>query len=101
LLPLFSLSVSKEAWVLFALKKKGKEREEGKEKYLYPYLNIYISIPSPHSEFSKFKRGMNSIQRSHSRIRYPPLPFLHPLPSLLFYLPLIHYIPYIPYTCIS
>jgi hypothetical protein len=38
----FSLSVSKKAWVLFALKKKGKEREEGKEKYLYPYLNIYI-----------------------------------------------------------
>jgi hypothetical protein len=40
----FNLSVSKEAWVLFALlKKKGKEREEGKEKYLYPHLkNIYI-----------------------------------------------------------
>jgi hypothetical protein len=44
LLPLFNLSVSKEVWVLFALlKKKGKEREEGKEKYLYPLLKyIYI-----------------------------------------------------------
>jgi hypothetical protein len=60
-----------------------------------------MSSPSSPSKFSKFKRGMNSIQRSLSRIRYPPLPFLHPLKSLLLYLPLIHYIPYIPYTCIS
>jgi hypothetical protein len=39
-----------------SIKKRGKEREEGKEKYLYPHLkNIYMSSPSPPSKFSKFK----------------------------------------------
>jgi hypothetical protein len=90
--------------VLFALlKKEGERREEGGERKIFIPLfkKIYMSSPCPPLKFLKFKRGMNSILRSLSRIRYPPLPFLHSLPSLLFYLPLIHYIPYIPYTCIS
>jgi hypothetical protein len=79
LLPLFNLSVSKETWVLFALlKKEGERKRKGERKIFIPPFEkkIYMSSPSPPSKFSKFKRGMNSIQRSLSRIRYPPLPFL-------------------------
>jgi hypothetical protein len=42
LLPLFNLSVSKEAWVLFALLKKEKKRRGKKEKR--GKKNIYTPI---------------------------------------------------------
>jgi hypothetical protein len=44
LLPLFNLSVSKEAWVLFALlKKEGERKRRGERKiFIPPFEKIYI-----------------------------------------------------------
>jgi hypothetical protein len=45
LLPLLNLSVSKEAWVLFALlKKEGKRKRRGERKIFIPPFEIYIYI---------------------------------------------------------
>jgi hypothetical protein len=54
-LPLFSLSVSKEAWVLFALKKEGERKRRGERKiFIPPFKNIYI-YKQPKSSFKVFK----------------------------------------------
>jgi hypothetical protein len=55
LLPLFNLSISKEAWVLFALlKKEGERKRRGERKIFIPPFekNIY---EQPKSSFKVFK----------------------------------------------
>jgi hypothetical protein len=44
LLPLFNLSISKEAWVLFTLlKKEGERKRRGERKiFISPFEKIYI-----------------------------------------------------------
>jgi hypothetical protein len=55
LLPLFNLSVSKEAWVLFALlKKEGERKRRGERKIFIPHLKKYI-YEQPKSSFKVFK----------------------------------------------
>jgi hypothetical protein len=57
LLPLFNLSVSKEAWVLFALLKKenkeGERKRRGERKIFIPPFKIYIYIYEQPKSYSK------------------------------------------------